>query len=87
MFNFIFAEFLGTAAMISSIIRCGFSWKNAKKKEVKKKLKNTVIGAFAMIVLFYFVYALAPFVDNLILAGSAFILVLVFVIYASVKTK
>jgi len=78
---------VGAGAMIASMIRSGLSWKDAEGKKVKKSLKNTVIGALGMLVLFSLIYVLAPFTDNLILAGSAFVLVLVFVIYASVKTK
>ena len=78
---------IGAGAMIASIIRSGLSWKYAKNKNVKKSLKNTIIGALGVLVLFSLVYALTPFVDNLILAGSVFVLVLLFVIYASVKKK
>ncbi|UCG95033.1 MAG: hypothetical protein JSV92_03240 [archaeon] len=76
---------MGAAAMLASMIRCGMSWKSAKKKEVKKELKNTVYGSFGMLVIFSLVYLLAPFFDNLWLAGTVFILVLLFVIYASRK--
>lgn len=74
---------IGAAAMIASMFRCGLSWKYAKNKKVKKSLKNTVIGSVVMLIIFSFVYLLAPLVNNLWLAGAVFVLVLLFVIYAS----
>lgn len=78
---------IGAIAMVMSVIRCGLSWNYAKNKNVKKSLKNTIIGAISMIVLFSFVYILVPIVDNLDLAGGVFVLVLIFVIYVSWKAK
>lgn len=74
---------IGAAAMIASMIRCTLSWKFAKKKEVKKSLKNTIIGSVGMFIVFSLVYVLTPLVNNLWLAGTVFIVVLLFVVYAS----
>lgn len=75
---------LGALAMISSMIRCSLSWQKAGK--VKQKLRRTLLGAAGMFVVMAIVYALAPLVEQILLAASVFIIVLLFVIYSSVKS-
>lgn len=74
---------LGALAMISSLIRCVLSWREAKA--VKSKLNRTLFGAAAMLVLMLAIYGFAPLVEQTLLASAAFVLVLLFVIYSSVK--
>lgn len=74
---------LGIAAMLSSIIRCKLSWKEAKNKKVRLSLKRTLTGAGLMVIVFSSLYFLASTVDNLLLASGVFVLVVIFVLYAS----
>ncbi len=73
----------GASAMIASAIRCGLSWKEAKDKNVKHMLKKTLLGAVSMLVVMILVYLSSFFIDHLVISGSVFIIVLVFVAYAS----
>lgn len=75
---------VGAAAMLASMIRCGMSWGDGKKK-VKKKLKRTFLGSFGMFLIFSGFYFLISFIRNLFLAGGIFVLVLVFVVYNSLR--
>lgn len=75
---------LGATAMIMSMIRCGLSWKDANGN-VKNALKRTLFGSIAMFIFMFIIYSLSPLVDNVILAAVAFVFVLIFVVYASVR--
>ncbi|MBI2578610.1 MAG: hypothetical protein HYW26_02770 [Candidatus Aenigmarchaeota archaeon] len=75
---------LGALAMLSSAIRCRLSW-NEASKDVKAKLKRTFAGALAMLFVFAAIYALAPVFDQILLAALVFLIVLLFVVYASRK--
>lgn len=74
---------LGALAMLSSAIRCSLSWKKAGA--AKQKLKRTLLGAVGLLVIMTAVYGLAASVEQLLLASAAFIIVLLFVVYSSVK--
>lgn len=74
---------LGALAMISSVIRCSLSWQEAKA--AKPKLKRTVLGAVGMLIIMLAVYGLAPIVEQTLIATAVFILVLLFVVYSSMK--
>ncbi len=73
---------LGVAAMLSAAIRCKFSWSDAMRAE-QEKLKRTFYGALGMLAIFAAIYFLAPAVDGIILAGGAFAIVLLFVVWAA----
>ncbi len=75
---------LGVLAMLSSAIRCGLSWHNAKG-EGKIKLRRTYMGAVLMLVIMLLVYVSATVVDIMALSASVFILVLLFVVYSTKK--
>ncbi|MBS3056413.1 MAG: hypothetical protein J4473_03190 [Candidatus Aenigmarchaeota archaeon] len=75
---------LGAAAMTASIIRCRLSWKHDKTKH---ELKRTVSGAVLMLAIFSVVYALAPVINNLYIAGTVFMVVLLFVVSTSFKRQ
>lgn len=74
---------LGVLAMLSSAVRCGLSWGEAKN--AKKELRKTLAGAVVMLVIFGIVYALAQSVSHVSLAAAMLIIVLVFVAYSSRK--
>ncbi|MBI4174619.1 MAG: hypothetical protein HY517_03155 [Candidatus Aenigmarchaeota archaeon] len=74
---------LGGLAMMSSLIRCGLSWKSAGK--AMRELKKTAIGALAMLVIFGAVYLLSASISHATLAAAMLVIVLVFVIYSSRK--
>ena len=76
---------LGAVAMIASMVRCGLSWKYAKNKNIKNSLKRTLFGSIAMFIVMSIIYLLSPSVDNIILSASAFVIVLIFVVYASIR--
>ncbi len=75
---------LGALAMLSSAIRCSLSW-NSAVREVRQKLKRTLLGAIGMFAVVAGIYVLAPLFDQILLAVSVFVIVLVFVIYSSVR--
>ena len=75
---------LGILAMISSAIRCWLPWKKAAK-DVKQKLKKTLLGSVIMLIIMAAVYATAPMFGHVQLAASVFAAVLVFVVYSSLK--
>lgn len=75
---------IGALAMLSSAIRCGLSWKEATK-DTKTKLKRTFFGSVGMLIIMLIVYAAVPAIENILLAASIFIIILLFVIYASMK--
>jgi len=75
---------LGMLAMLSSIIRCGLSWRNATK-DTKQKLRRTLFGATGMLIILGIIYSLAPIVEQILLTEAVFIIVLIFVIYSSRK--
>lgn len=75
---------LGALAMISSAVRCGMSWKESKK-DSKPQLKQTLKGSTLMLIIFAAVYLLAPFSDQLWLAASVLVLVMIFVIYGGTR--
>ena len=72
---------VGGAAVLAAAVRCKLSWGEAMRVE-QEKLKRTFFGAVGMLVIFAAIYFLAPAVDNLILAGGVFIVVLAFVVWA-----
>lgn len=74
---------LGSLAMTSSVIRCGLSWREAKAE--KLKLKRTVFGAIGMLIIMAAVYGFAPLAEQTLLSIAVFILVLLFVVYSSVR--
>lgn len=74
---------LGALAMLSSVIRCSLSWHAVKA--AKPKLKRTLLGAVALLIVMSAIYALAQSVSNLLLAEAIFVLVLIFVVYSSAK--
>ncbi|MBI2075674.1 MAG: hypothetical protein HYT72_00310 [Candidatus Aenigmarchaeota archaeon] len=76
---------LGATAMIASMIRCGLSWQDAKNEDVKNSLKRTLFGSVAMFIVMSVIYSLSPLADNVLLAMAAFAVVLIFVVYASVR--
>ena len=71
----------GFLAMVSSMIRCGLSWRDAGK--AKNALRNTAAGAAVMAVLLGAVYVMAS--AAVAVAAGVFVLVLVFVVYSSRK--
>ena len=73
----------GMLAMLSSAARCSLSWKDAKA--VKPRLKRTLFGAIAMLVIMAVIYSLAPVVEQVLLAEAILIVVLIFVVYSSRK--
>lgn len=73
---------LGALAMMSSAVRCGLSW-NSAAKDVKQNLKRTLSASIVMLFVFGAVYVLAAVYDQVLLAASAFLVVLLFVVYAS----
>lgn len=75
---------IGAAAMIASMIRCGLSWQDAKNK-VKNALKRTLFGSITMFIVMLIIYSLSPFIDNVVLAASVFVIVLLFVVYTSLR--
>lgn len=76
---------LGAAAMAASMVRCALAWKDANAK-IRQELKKTLLGASGVAMLMGAVWALAPLVENTLLATGAFVLVLTFVIWAA-KTE
>ncbi len=76
---------IGATAMITSMIRCGLSWQDAKNKNIKNSLKRTLLGSIVMFIVMLIIYSLSPFVNNLVLSATAFGIVFVFVVYASVR--
>lgn len=74
---------LGALAMLSAAVRCSLSWRAAK--DAKRKLKRTLAGALAMLIVMAAIYALAPLSDGIVLASVAFIIVLVFVVYSAAR--
>ncbi len=77
---------LGAAAMIASMIRCGFSWQDAKNENIRRALKRTLFGSAAMFTVMSVICLLSPLADNVLLAMAAFATVLIFAVYASVRS-
>lgn len=74
---------LGVLAALSSAVRCGLSWNSAK--QAKARLRETLFGAVGVLVLMAIIYYLAAFVNHVTLSSAAFVIVLLFVVYASRK--
>ena len=72
----------GIAAMLSSLVRCGMSWKEAK---IRKQLRATAIGAVVMAIVLGIVYAFSASYSATNLATGTLILVVIFVVYSSRK--
>src|SRR3990167_1599660 len=76
---------LGAFAMLASIVRCSLSSKEAAK-DAKLKLRRTFLGAFAMFIVMLVIYGLASAIEHVLLASAAFIIILVFVVYSSIRS-
>ena len=72
----------GIAAMLSSLVRCGMSWKEAK---IRKQLRATAICAVVMAIVLGIVYAFSASYSATNLATGTLILVVIFVVYSSRK--
>ena len=75
---------VGVAAMVSSIIRCLLSWKEAKSG-IRKQLRMTIGGSIIMFIVFGAVYYASALYDNITVSAAVLVIVLVFIVAASCK--
>lgn len=75
---------IGSGLMIASIVRCVLALPGADS-EVKKKIKQTIVGAVIFFVFAVVLYLLSSFVSELYLAIAIFAVTAVFVVYSSKK--
>ncbi len=75
---------VGAAAMLSSVIRCLLSWKEAKGS-IRKQLKMTIGGSIIMLIVFGAVYYGSALYNNITVSAAVLVIVLIFIIAASLK--